>query len=101
MITGAASGIGAAIAQLLDNTGIDRLILVDTDGARLGVLAASLRSSVVQLVGDVSDEAFWESADLTGMTLAVVNAGIGGGRKLVNLTFEEWRRRESFEDRWF
>jgi NAD(P)-dependent dehydrogenase (short-subunit alcohol dehydrogenase family) len=44
------------------------------------------------LIGDVSDEQFWADADLTGLTHALGNAGIGAGGPIEELTFTEWRR---------
>ena len=44
------------------------------------------------MVGDVADEELWADADLTGLTHAVVNAGIGAGGAIEELSFAEWRR---------
>ena len=44
------------------------------------------------LVGDVTDEEIVGRADLTGLTHAVVNAGIGAGGPIAELSFAEWRR---------
>ena len=44
------------------------------------------------LIGDVADETLWADADLTGLTHAVVNAGIGAGGPIEELSFAEWRR---------
>jgi NAD(P)-dependent dehydrogenase (short-subunit alcohol dehydrogenase family) len=71
LITGAASGIGAATATALAAAGARKLILV---------------------VGDVTDEQVWNKADLTGLTHAVVNAGVGAGQPIDEMPFAEWRR---------
>lgn len=92
LITGAASGIGAATATRLASDGARKLILVDLDEDRLRDFAFSLACERQVLVGDVADEAFWSEADLTGLTHALVNAGIGAGGAIEELSFAEWRR---------
>jgi 2-keto-3-deoxy-L-fuconate dehydrogenase len=91
LITGAASGIGAASARRLADQGA-ALILADRDEAALGELAETLPGDHRQLVGDVTDEALWDSADPAGLTHALVNAGIGAGGPIESLDFAEWRR---------
>jgi 2-keto-3-deoxy-L-fuconate dehydrogenase len=92
LITGAASGIGAATATRLANDGARKLILVDLDEDRLRDFAFSLPCERQVLIGDVTDERFWAEADLTGLTHALVNAGIGAGGPIETLSFAEWRR---------
>lgn len=92
LITGAASGIGAATATRLAGDGARKLILVDVDEDRLREFAFSLPCERQVLVGDVTDENFWGEADLTGLTHALVNAGIGAGGPIEELAFAEWRR---------
>jgi 2-keto-3-deoxy-L-fuconate dehydrogenase len=92
LITGAASGIGAATATLLAREGAKKLILVDVEEGRLADFAFSLPCERQPIVGDVTDEALWRDADLTGLTHAVVNAGIGAGGPIADLAFDEWRR---------
>jgi NAD(P)-dependent dehydrogenase (short-subunit alcohol dehydrogenase family) len=86
LITGAASGIGAAAARLLAERGAS-LILMDRDPAGLNDIPIAR-----QLIGNVADPAFWTGADLTGLTHAVVNAGIGAGGPIEDMSFEDWRR---------
>ena len=92
LVTGAASGIGAAIATRLAAGGARKLILADRDEDRLRDCAFSLPCERQMLIGDVADEGLWTSADLTGLTHACVNAGIGAGGPIEELAFAEWRR---------
>ena len=92
LVTGAASGIGAACATALATRGASKLILVDVDQA--GLEALDLACEVKNVIGSVADEALWEglSADLAELDHAVVNAGIGTGGALSDMSFAEWRR---------
>lgn len=92
LVTGAASGIGAALAVHLAGAGAKKLVLVDRDEDQLRDLAFSLPCERQLLIGDVADEALWSGADLTGLTHAAVNAGIGAGGPIADLPFAEWRR---------
>jgi NAD(P)-dependent dehydrogenase (short-subunit alcohol dehydrogenase family) len=92
LITGAASGIGAATATRLAADGARKLILVDTDEDRLRDFAFTLPSERQVIVGDVTDEDLWAKADLTGVTHAVINAGVGAGQPIDEMPFAEWRR---------
>jgi NAD(P)-dependent dehydrogenase (short-subunit alcohol dehydrogenase family) len=92
LITGAASGIGAATASALAGQGARKLILVDLDEDRLRDFAFSLPCERQVIVGDVCDERLWGQADLTGLTHAVVNAGVGAGAAIDETSFAEWRR---------
>ncbi|QDH35486.1 SDR family oxidoreductase [Porphyrobacter sp. YT40] len=92
LVTGAASGIGAACAQALAARGAARLWLVDVDGA--GLDALDLSSEVHRITGSVADEALWQELEpqMAGLDHAVVNAGIGAGGPLAELSLTEWRR---------
>jgi NAD(P)-dependent dehydrogenase (short-subunit alcohol dehydrogenase family) len=43
-------------------------------------------------IGDVADAQLWEREDLTGLTHAVVNAGIGAGGPIADTSFADWRQ---------
>lgn len=95
LVTGAASGIGAACAKALAKRGAGKLILVDTDGGGLMKLAPKLgHAQVIPVVGSVATENLWESIapQLKGLDHAIVNAGIGAGGGLRDLDFATWRR---------
>ncbi|MDB5671206.1 MAG: family oxidoreductase [Alphaproteobacteria bacterium] len=92
LITGAASGIGAATATLLAAEGVKKLILVDLDEDRLRDFAFTLPCERQIIIGDVTDEQLWVNADLTGLSHAVVNAGIAAASPIVDTSFAEWRR---------
>ena len=92
LVTGAASGIGAATATRLAHAGARKLILVDLDEDRLRDFAFTLPCERQIMIADVADEGLWEREDLTGLTHAVVNAGIGAGAPLLETSFAEWRR---------
>ena len=91
LITGAASGIGAATATLLASLGAKKLILVDLEEERLADFGFSLPCERQIIIGNVTDEQLWARADLTGLTHAVVNAGIGAGSTVDQTSFEDWR----------
>lgn len=55
IVTGAASGIGAAIARLAAASGADGLILTDRDAAGLAEMAKGISVPVVQVVADLLD----------------------------------------------
>ncbi len=92
LITGAASGIGAAVATRIAGEGARKLVLMDQDEDRLRDFAFSLPCERQMLIGDVADERLWGEADLTGLTHAVINAGIAASGAIEALDYAEWRR---------
>jgi len=90
LITGAASGIGKAVAEHLATHGANRLILIDRDAAALNAL--SLDCPTNRIPGDVSNEALWDSVDLANLDLAVINAGVAGASPIATHDYAEWRR---------
>lgn len=83
LITGAASGIGAAFARLVVNEGADGLALLDRNGEGLSALARELDRPVVTAAGDVGDAAVWTdfeeriAARFDRLDCALANAGVG------------------------
>lgn len=93
LVTGAASGIGAACARALAARGAARLWLVDVDAAGMDALDLG-GCAVERITGSVADEALWQdlAPRLRGLDHAVVNAGIGSGGPIADIALSEWRR---------
>lgn len=92
LVTGAASGIGAACAKALSERGAARLFLVDVDAD--GLAALDLAGDVHRITGSVADEALWQELEpqMSGLDHAIVNAGIGSGGPIADISLSEWRR---------
>ena len=100
LITGAASGIGAATARRLSDEGA-RLVLGDRNGDRLAEVVAELAADGVQVTGHTVDVAVRAEVDQLVQTavdtagrldVLVNNAGIGMYGRITELTDEKWRR---------
>lgn len=101
LVTGAASGIGLAIAQRLAPLATGGLLLLDKDEDALSAAADMLinppeRVSTMPL--DVTDEARWAdarafiAAQYGRLDWAVVNAGVSHAAAIEDMRFEDWRR---------
>jgi NAD(P)-dependent dehydrogenase (short-subunit alcohol dehydrogenase family) len=92
LVTGAASGIGAACARWLAAQVIGKLVLVDRDAAGLDYL--KLDCACERVAGDVADEATWDRVEnaVDALHFAVVNAGIASGGPLPQTSLADWRR---------
>ena len=95
IITGAASGIGAACARVLAREGA-KLVLTDLDQAGGERVAAETGGVFVR--HDVTDEATWPSVVATaeqrfgGLHILVANAGIGIMGPAIDMSLADWRR---------
>ena len=95
IVTGAASGIGAATARALAREGA-RLVLTDLDDAAGLALASEVGG--VYIHHDVTDEAAWpgvvEAAEkgMGRLDIVVANAGIAIMGPLVDMSFADWRK---------
>jgi NAD(P)-dependent dehydrogenase (short-subunit alcohol dehydrogenase family) len=96
LVTGAASGIGRALAAALVQQG-SHVVLADLDGAAAGQAASELGPRAVPAQVDVRDrEAVRELVershrDHDGLDLLINNAGTGVGGPISTLTAEHWR----------
>src|SRR4029453_18039 len=99
LVTGAASGIGAAFARLAAREGAAGLALLDRDAKGLELLVRELDCPVVPAAGDVADSALWEgfeaevAARVGAVDLALANAGVGHKMTPISeLDPETWSR---------
>ena len=99
LITGAASGIGAAFARLLAREGVEGFALLDRNAAGLEALQCELGASCVLAAGDVGDVSLWADfeariASRFGcVDLALANAGVGHAMApIAELDDESWLR---------
>ena len=92
LVTGAASGIGAACIQRLIRAGADRFVLVDREP--LDSAALALAGDCTTFRGDVADPALWDEVEASAGPLdwAVLNAGVAAGGPITETGFDEWRR---------
>ena len=94
IITGAASGIGAATARVLANEGA-KLVLTDLDDAAGSTLADEIGG--VYLHHDVSEEDGWPAVIAAAqrfgrLDIMVANAGIGIMGNAIDMSLKDWRR---------
>jgi len=94
VVTGAAKGIGEAVARCLDADGI-QMVLVDVDQTALEAMAGTLTGSPVCIVGSVTDIAIAEkaaaaAADMGGAKGLSYNAGIQRYGSAAETTPELW-----------
>lgn len=100
VVTGAARGIGFAIAQALGQCGA-RIAIADLDGAAASTAAGQLRELGIDAIGvavDVADEAQVQAMvdtveqALGGVDILVNNAGIVSTGPLLQVSAAEWNR---------
>jgi NAD(P)-dependent dehydrogenase (short-subunit alcohol dehydrogenase family) len=84
VVTGAAGGIGLALAKAALERGAEHAVLVDLDEERVAAAAAALGDQATPVAGDVADAALLKRAfDAAGRVDAFfANAGIGTGSGL-------------------
>ncbi|MEY4722050.1 MAG: hypothetical protein RIQ46_1775 [Pseudomonadota bacterium] len=102
LVTGAAQGLGAAIAAMLAREGA-RVLLSDINAAGAAAQAEAINAecgegTAFAIGHDVTSEADWKAAlalaqeRLGGLSVLVNNAGIGLGGTIESTTYEVWRR---------
>ncbi len=100
VVTGAASGMGLAIAQRLASHG-HRVALLDVDGDAAEQAAGDLRATGAQALAatvDVSDRAAIDAAlakvrnEFGLVEIMVTSAGLDGFSKFIDLTIQQWDR---------
>lgn len=95
LVTGAASGIGAATARLLHARGA-AVVLGDVDVDGAAALAAALGAGASAVPLDVTDEAAWdrlaERWAPDGLDVLVHSAGIAQRAELASATLDDFRR---------
>ena len=95
LITGAASGIGAACARVLSREGA-KLVLTDLDKESGQRIAGETGGVFIR--HDVTDEAGWPAVvaaaerQFGGLHVLVANAGIGIMGPAIDMTLADWRR---------
>jgi NAD(P)-dependent dehydrogenase (short-subunit alcohol dehydrogenase family) len=98
IVTGAANGLGAAIAERLGEEGA-RLALLDIDAPGLDRVAAALRAKGIAVhaeAGDVTEEGFVQSAfariaaEIGDADVLVNNVGGSRNARIWELTADEW-----------
>lgn len=102
-ITGAAGGLGRAIARRMAEQGAQVFLTDIVDAAVLEAFAAELNDTAGERIAwaavqDVADEAQWASrlsqaADaMGGLSVLVHNAGVGSFGAIGQIARDEWRR---------
>jgi NAD(P)-dependent dehydrogenase (short-subunit alcohol dehydrogenase family) len=99
LVTGAASGIGAAFVRLAAREGVEGFALIDRNGEGLEALTRDLDRPAVVAAGDVGDGIVWTDfqgriAERFGrIDLALANAGVGHPMApIASLDLEIWSR---------
>ncbi|WP_298163386.1 SDR family NAD(P)-dependent oxidoreductase [Brevundimonas sp.] len=101
LVTGAASGIGAATARRLATDGAKALVLVDRNGGALRALGDELEQAYgVALYlchQDILSEEGWDGIEhgvthhWGGLDTVVINAGVSDAGSIAGLSLEAWR----------
>jgi len=97
LVTGAGSGLGAAIAAMFVREGA-RVLLTDIDGDAAGMRAERLGANAAAFRHDVTSPQDWAGAvaeaeaRFGGLHVLVNNAGIGIVGSVEETSLEDWRR---------
>jgi len=97
LVTGAASGLGAAMAQKFVAEGA-RVVLTDINGQGADAHARALGDAAVAVAHDVTAPDQWQAAlafaetKFGALHILVNNAGIGTGGTVEDTSFDDWRR---------
>lgn len=97
LVTGAAQGLGAAMARRFAGEGA-RVLLTDINEGGAAAVANAIGESAAALRHDVTSEAEWTAAvafaqeRFGGLHVLVNNAGIGSLGSVEDTSLEEWRR---------
>ena len=102
LVTGAASGLGAAMAAKFVAEGA-RVVLTDINGPGADAGARALGENAVAVAHDVTVPDQWQAAldfaesKFGGVHILVNNAGIAAGSTVEDTSFEDWRRVHSID----
>ncbi len=102
LVTGAAGGLGAAIAQRLADEGA-KVALTDLDFDAAAEVARQIGQSAIAFEHDVTDEKRWQDVltataeHFGGLHILVNNAGIGATGTVEQTDFDEWKRVHSID----
>jgi len=101
LVTGAAQGLGAAIAIMLAREG-SKVALSDVNlvgcQAQADTINAEIAGAAIALQQDVADEKTWQQVlddiqqQFGGLNILVNNAGIGSIASVEDETFEKWQQ---------
>ncbi|WP_246604999.1 glucose 1-dehydrogenase [Aquisediminimonas sediminicola] len=97
LVTGAGSGLGAAIAARFASEGA-RVLITDISGEKARAQATRFGETASAIEHDVTDAASWQSAaqhaadHLGGLHILVNNAGICLPGSIEDLSIEDWHR---------